>query len=81
MFCAVFCGSSRKRGADRDPSVPGKLIERALALDPAHVGALCLQGLWHFKAMGDVQQGFACLEVLERLPPDPPFTSLPLNYL
>lgn len=65
--CLSSIENSRKQGAERDASVSGKLIERALALDPSHVGALCLEGMWHFKGMGDLQRGLDCLEVCDRL--------------
>jgi hypothetical protein len=53
---------TRKREEERDPARARELIDRALVLDPLHVGALCLKGMWHLRAMGDLAQGVDCLK-------------------
>lgn len=56
-----------KKGTSRDASVSGELVERALALDPTHVGALCFRGMWFLQAHDDIERGLECMERCERV--------------
>ena len=60
---------SRKHGAQRNASVAGRLVQRALELDPTHVGALCFQGMLYLQAHDDAVQGMACMEQALKLDP------------
>jgi len=60
---------SSKKGEQRNASMAGDLVARALELDPSHVGALCFQGMWHLQANSDYEKGMSYMEQALRLDP------------
>jgi tetratricopeptide (TPR) repeat protein len=61
-----FC---RKHVAERNASAAGRLVQRALELDPVHAGALCFQGMWYLQAHNDAVKGMECMEQALKLDP------------
>jgi tetratricopeptide (TPR) repeat protein len=59
----------KQKGERRDASVSGELVERALALDPTHVGALCFRGMWLLQAQGDIERALECMQRALKIEP------------
>jgi tetratricopeptide (TPR) repeat protein len=66
MWEKEFC---RRHGAERNASAAGCLVQRALELDPVHVGALCFHGMWYLQAHNDAVKGMECMEQALKLDP------------